>query len=42
MDIATIVLTALITWVIEKSSDAILFLVMKNIRENSYNNNEDE
>ncbi|WP_016949491.1 hypothetical protein [Anabaena sp. PCC 7108] len=38
MDISTLLLTALITWAIEKSSDAVLLWVMKKIKYNSSNN----
>ncbi|WP_277875206.1 hypothetical protein [Anabaena sphaerica] len=41
MDFLTIIVTALMTWAIEKSSDAVLFWVMKNIKEKSSNNKED-
>ncbi|WP_168495858.1 hypothetical protein [Anabaena sp. UHCC 0204] len=40
MDISTLLLTALITWVIEKSSDAVLSWVMKKLKDN-YSNNKD-
>jgi hypothetical protein len=40
MDISTLLLTALITWAIEKSSDAILFWVKKKIKEKSSDNNQ--
>ncbi|QXE25368.1 hypothetical protein B6N60_04082 [Richelia sinica FACHB-800] len=41
MDIPTILLTALITWAIEKSADEFLFWVKKNLKEKSSDNNED-
>jgi hypothetical protein len=40
MDISTLLLTALITWAIEKSSDAVLFWVDKKIKEKSSDNNQ--
>ncbi|QXE22322.1 hypothetical protein B6N60_01004 [Richelia sinica FACHB-800] len=42
MDFLTIIVTALITWTIEKSADEVLFWVKKNIREKSSDNNEDK
>jgi hypothetical protein len=41
MDISTLLLTALITWAIEKSSDAFLSWVMKKLKDNFSDNNED-
>jgi hypothetical protein len=40
MDIFTLLLTVLITWAIEKSSDAVLFWVIKKIKEKSSDNNQ--
>ncbi|MEA5553965.1 hypothetical protein VB713_23790 [Anabaena cylindrica UHCC 0172] len=38
MDISTLLLTALITWAIERFSDAVLLWVMKTLKGNSSDN----